>query len=56
MSDKDFAAAIRDFKDHGYENVTGKFYKNMRHEILNEKRKLVVYRDLLDFLEDAKEQ
>ncbi len=56
VSDKDFAAAIRSFKDHGYENVTGKFYKNMRHEILNEKRKLVVYRDLLDFLEDAKEQ
>ncbi len=52
VNDKGFSEAIRNFKSHGYTCVSGKFYKNMRHEILNEKRKMVVYKDILDFIED----
>ena len=37
-------------KQVGYKNVTGKIYPNMRHEILNEKRK-AVYENILSYLE-----
>ena len=35
----------------GYNNVTGKLYKGMRHEILLEDSKEDVYKDVLEFLE-----
>ena len=35
----------------GYTNVTGKLYQDMRHEVLNETERFVVYNDLLAFLE-----
>lgn len=35
----------------GYNNVTGKLYKGLRHEILLEKEKHQVYEDVLAFLE-----
>ena len=35
----------------GYSNVTGKLYKGLRHEILLEKEKEEVYKDVLAFLE-----
>ncbi len=34
----------------GYENVNSKLYQKMRHEILNEKNKKIVYNDILDFI------
>lgn len=37
-------------RDAGYTNVSGKMYEGMRHEILNEKDKNLVYEDILDFL------
>ena len=37
-------------KKQGYKNVSGKMYKGMRHEILNEIDKERVYKDILDFI------
>lgn len=34
----------------GYHNTTSHLYENMRHELLNEKNKHIVYQDVLDFL------
>lgn len=34
----------------GYSNVNGKLYKNLRHEILNEKNKQDIYHDILEFI------
>lgn len=34
----------------GYKDVQGKLYSGMRHEICNETRKEVVYKDMVDFL------
>ena len=38
-------------KSIGYTNIESKVYKNMKHEILNETDKEVVYKDILDVLE-----
>lgn len=38
----------------GYENIRLKIYKNMRHEIINEKEKAKVYKDILNFYEGKK--
>lgn len=34
----------------GYKNIESKLYKNLRHEILNEKTKKEVYNDILNFI------
>lgn len=34
----------------GYKNITNKLYDNMRHEILNEKDNIKVYKDILKFI------
>lgn len=39
-------------KQVGYQNTNGHLYENMRHELLNEKNKHLVYQDLLDFLNE----
>lgn len=36
----------------GYNNIKSKLYKGMRHEILNEKDKEIIYEDVLNFLQD----
>lgn len=36
----------------GYLNVKGKMYKDLRHEILNEKNKLEVYNDVINFINE----
>ncbi len=41
-------------EDLGYKNIECKLYSNMRHELLNEKDKKVVYKDVLDFIEKNK--
>lgn len=43
---------IKRFKHEGFENIRAKIYDKMRHEILNEREKHVVYYDILNFMED----
>ena len=50
MSPKELGKAMKLIKKQGYKNVSGKMYKGMRHEILNEIDKERVYRDILDFI------
>ncbi len=40
-------------KDNKYRKVTGKLYKGLRHEILNEPEAEIVYSDLLKFIESG---
>ena len=39
-------------KSLGYKNIANKTYDKMRHEILNESKKYIVYEDILKILED----
>ena len=41
-----------DYKKAGVEDMTFKIYPGMRHEILNEKQKDVVYKDIMDWLDE----
>lgn len=45
-----FAHAVQDMRRAGYRDVKGKLYPGMRHEILNEKEKEKVYRDILIYM------
>lgn len=38
--------------ERGYRNVQSKLYNDMRHEILNEKNNEIVYKDILNFIEN----
>lgn len=49
IDENKWAAAQQFLRDVGYENVSGKLYHGMRHEILNELGKEEVYADLLSF-------
>ena len=40
----------RFLKSLGYKNIKNKLYKGMRHEILNERDKEIIYQDVLEFL------
>lgn len=55
-SEKKWLAAQQFLRDVGYENVTGKSYPKMRHEILNELGKEEVYADALAFIEKSAEK
>ena len=46
-----FAKAVQSMRSAGYRKVRGKLYPGMRHEILNEKEKEKVYRDLAVYME-----
>lgn len=37
-------------KSVGYSNIEGKLYKDLRHEILNEKNKQDIYNDIIEFI------
>lgn len=52
ISPGDFGASIHFLKERGYKNVHGVLYKGMRHEILNEKYKKRVYKDIYDFIRE----
>lgn len=53
MIDKEhFQNAVHYMKKAGYKNVHGKLFQGMRHEILNEKRKDMVYQYILKCLMD----
>ncbi len=46
----EFHKAVHLLKEVGYKNVSSKLFKNMRHEILNEKKKEIVYDNILKTL------
>lgn len=52
QSKKKFNALIVFLKELGYANISQKLYKNNRHEILNEKNKSNIYKDILNFYEN----
>lgn len=49
-SQEKLVQAMKHLKHVGYRNVTGKLYPHMRHEILNEKGKGEVYRNVLSYI------
>lgn len=46
-------AAQHFLRERGYSNLEGKMYAGMRHEILNEETKNIVYDDILAFIDKA---
>ena len=50
QNEKKFIELKEFLKDIGYKNIKSKLYKNLRHEILNEKEKSEVYNDVLNFI------
>lgn len=50
ISKPDFQKAVDFMRDRGYYNVTSKLYPGMRHEILNERGKLEVWRNVMSFI------
>lgn len=53
ISEKDWQKAQDFLREVGYQNVSGKLYSGMRHEILNEKDKKRVFEDVLKWIEDS---
>lgn len=53
VSPAKFAKAQAAMRKAGYTDVSGTLYPHMRHEILNERDKLTVWRDLLVFFESC---
>lgn len=47
-----FEKLVKFLKEIGYRNVKAKLYKNMKHEILNEKDNKKVYEDILNFINE----
>ena len=50
INDKAFEEAASFLRTRGYQNVTTRLFPNMRHEILNEVNKQIVYDDILNTL------
>ena len=50
-SEKAFFQAVDLIKKQGYTDVEGKLYEGMRHEILNEKNKDMVYKEMFEFID-----
>lgn len=44
--------SVNTLKKAGFENITTKCYRGMRHEILNEKENMLVYSDILKFYDN----
>ena len=51
VNEKQWFNAVEFMKSLGYEQVTGKLYDGLRHEILQELERKEVYQDLLAFIE-----
>lgn len=51
-----WARAVEFMQDVGYQNVTAKLYKDMRHEVHNEPTRQVVYDDVLAFIDGRMER
>ncbi len=52
LSTEKWIEAQRFLKAQGYKNVKGILFEGMRHEILNEKNKDLVYRHILEFVQE----
>ena len=52
QNEKKFRELKEFLKNVGYKNIKSKLYKDLRHEILNEKEKDQIYKDVLDFIND----
>lgn len=50
--EKHFKKSAEHLRDLGYFHVETKLYENMRHEILNEKNKMMVYKDIVEWLKE----
>lgn len=50
VSPKEWQKAQDFLKKIGYQNITGKLYQRMRHEILNEKDKKIVFEEVLKWI------
>ena len=50
VSKEEWMNSQKFLKELGYKNITNHLYKGMRHEILNEKDKLKVFNDILEFI------
>lgn len=53
ISLKEFEQATKHIAHCGYNNIQKRTYPKMRHEILNEKEKQMVWNDILDFINSA---
>lgn len=49
-NEKEFLKAVQFVRDIGYQNVSSHLFKEMRHEILNEKNNKIVYKHILKTL------
>lgn len=52
-SEQRFHSAAMDVRKRGYTNVTSVIYPNMRHEVLNEKDKELIWAEVFDFIQRA---
>ncbi len=50
MNEQKWKESQEFLKDIGYTNINGKLYKDLRHEILNEKNKQDIYDDIIKFI------
>jgi alpha-beta hydrolase superfamily lysophospholipase len=46
LSEKKFYKAVDKLRKRGYDSISHRLFDNMRHEILNEKNNITVYRDI----------
>ncbi|MBQ8318912.1 MAG: alpha/beta fold hydrolase [Lachnospiraceae bacterium] len=52
LGPRNFGKSVHHLKDVGYENIQARLYGKMRHELLNEKDKTRVYKDIYKFISD----
>ena len=52
ISEQKFHRSAYQMLKAGYQNVSSVLYPNMRHEVLNEVDKMVVWKDILNFIEE----
>lgn len=50
FSEEKFFESIKYLEDKGFKNISHKLYVGMRHEVLNETDKLLVWNDIADHL------
>ena len=46
QNENKFLELVDFLKELGYKNVTSKLYKDLKHEILNENEKEIIYKDI----------
>ena len=52
MGPRSFGKSVHHLKAVGYNNIKARLYGRMRHEILNEKDKIRVYKDIYNFIKE----